>query len=80
MNDCLAASECFEVIESESIDVVVATTPLECDIFGTIFLEVSGGSGTYTYLWNDGHTDQNRVNLFEGIYLATITDQNGLFG
>ncbi len=33
-----------------------------------------GGSGSYTYLWSDGATTQNRTNLNGGIYRVTISD------
>lgn len=43
---------------------------------GTITLSPSGGTGTYTYLWNTGQTTQNRTGLAAGIYNVTITDAN----
>ncbi|MEI7664353.1 MAG: SprB repeat-containing protein, partial [Bacteroidota bacterium] len=44
---------------------------------GTITLAVSGGTGTKTYLWNDGPSTANRSNLAVGTYTVTVTDQNG---
>ena len=41
---------------------------------GTITLNVTGGSGVYTYLWNDGVTTKDRVDLVAGPYTVTITD------
>jgi len=41
---------------------------------GAISLAASGGTGTLTYVWNDGVTTQNRTNLVAGIYSVTITD------
>jgi len=41
---------------------------------GSIQLTPQGGSGTYSYLWNDGETTQNRTNLSAGIYRVTISD------
>ena len=35
---------------------------------GSINYEISGGSGPYTFLWNDGGIDQNRSNLDAGSY------------
>ncbi|MDF1694434.1 MAG: M36 family metallopeptidase [Saprospiraceae bacterium] len=41
---------------------------------GEIFVNPSGGSGSFTYAWNDGATSQNRNNLGVGIYRVTISD------
>lgn len=41
---------------------------------GEIMITPSGGSGSYTYLWNDGVTTQNRTALGPGIYIVTISD------
>jgi uncharacterized repeat protein (TIGR01451 family) len=41
---------------------------------GVINTSAQGGSGSYTYLWNDGETTQNRINLDGGIYIVTISD------
>jgi gliding motility-associated-like protein len=38
---------------------------------------VNGGTGPYTYSWNNGATAQNVNNLFPGSYTVTITDANG---
>jgi hypothetical protein len=44
---------------------------------GSINLTVTGGSGTYTYLWNNNATTQNRSNLSSGTYTVTVTDNKG---
>ncbi len=44
---------------------------------GSITLEVNGGTTPYTYKWNDGSTDQNRVGLYAGNYSVLITDAYG---
>jgi hypothetical protein len=41
---------------------------------GEIMTNPQGGSGSYTYIWNDGLTTQNRTNLIGGIYRVTISD------
>lgn len=46
-----------------------------CD--GSISLTTSGGSGTYSYLWNTGATSNNLNALCAGTYLVTTTDANG---
>ena len=48
---------------------------------GYINLEITGGSGNYTYLWvGPGEftsTDKDISNLWAGIYTCTVTDING---
>ena len=44
------------------------------DVDGQVNTFPSGGSGNYTYNWNDGGTTQNRTNLDEGIFRVTISD------
>lgn len=41
---------------------------------GTITLAPTGGSGSYSYLWDDAEVTQNRSALAPGIYSVTITD------
>ncbi|MBK9353831.1 MAG: SprB repeat-containing protein [Bacteroidetes bacterium] len=47
---------------------------------GSINLNVTGGTTPYTYLWNDGVTTANRVNLIGGTYSVNVTDANGCVG
>ncbi len=43
---------------------------------GAIMTSVTGGVGPYTYLWSDGSTNVNRVNVVSGMYTVTVTDAN----
>ena len=43
---------------------------------GSIAVSVEGGTGNYTYLWNNGMTDEDINNLTEGYYYVSINDQN----
>lgn len=66
------------VAGATAITLTPTATPASC--FGTatgaISLAVSGGSGSYTYLWNDGTTTQNRTGIAAGTYAVTVTDAN----
>ena len=43
---------------------------------GFITLNVSGGTGTYTFLWSNGDTSQNLSNVAAGTYSVRVTDTN----
>lgn len=42
----------------------------------TISISPTGGTGAYTYVWNDGATTSNRNNLSIGTFTVTVTDAN----
>ncbi len=54
-------------------------TPAHCNAFsetGAIDITVSGGAGSFTYLWSDGSTAEDRSNILAGVYGLIITDGN----
>jgi gliding motility-associated-like protein len=44
---------------------------------GSIDIAVSGGSGSITYLWSDGVTNQDLVSVNAGTYTVTVSDSVG---
>lgn len=55
----------------------IATTNESCSgNDGSIEVQATGGTGSYTYLWNDGATTSFRENLSAGMYSFTLTDGN----
>jgi hypothetical protein len=44
---------------------------------GTIVCTISGGTAPYSYLWSSGDTSTSLNNLAPGLYILTITDNNG---
>ncbi|MBK9318741.1 MAG: gliding motility-associated C-terminal domain-containing protein [Bacteroidetes bacterium] len=44
---------------------------------GRIYTSVSGGTVPFTYLWNDGNTNQDRLSVFAGTYTLTVSDAGG---
>ncbi|HNF68954.1 MAG TPA: fibronectin type III domain-containing protein [Chitinophagales bacterium] len=53
--------------------VSAVVTSMQCANTGAIDVSVSGGIGSYTYLWNDGATTQDRTGLNAGSYTVTVT-------
>ena len=53
-------------------------TDTSCGLYnGSATAIASGGTGTYTYLWNTGETTQTISNLVAGTYSVDITDSEG---
>jgi gliding motility-associated-like protein len=44
---------------------------------GSISSSVSGGSAPYSFLWNNGFTDESINNVPSGVYTLNVTDENG---
>jgi subtilisin-like proprotein convertase family protein len=44
---------------------------------GRIDITSKGGTLPYNYLWSDGNTNKDRLNLHAGNYSVTLTDNNG---
>lgn len=44
---------------------------------GGINISVSGGTSPYSYLWSNGATTQDLVNVVAGSYAVTVTDASG---
>lgn len=71
------------------IQTVTITAPLAINISmtnksdtctqskGLAIASVSGGTGTYTYLWSNGATNNAADNLSVGNYSVIVTDSNG---
>ena len=69
------------VIITEPTEILFShlMTPAQCNAFsptGAIDITVTGGSGSFTYLWSDGSTQEDRSNIQAGVYDLLITDAN----
>ncbi len=75
---CTATTSAI-VAQPTGMTITPSITNILCNgnTTGAISISVSGGTGTITYLWNDGNTSQNRTSLAAGNYSVTVTDANG---
>ena len=66
--------------EPDEIITSISITEATCDSSnGSATVSISGGTGTLTYLWSDSanQTTPTANNLYAGIYLIVVTDNNG---
>ncbi|MEO8149104.1 MAG: T9SS type A sorting domain-containing protein [Bacteroidia bacterium] len=77
-NGCIY-SNVYEIIQPTQITIGTQQTNVSCSYGadGTAFVDVDGGTPGYTYLWDDGQTDQFAFGLDGGLHTVTITDANG---
>jgi len=75
---CFAGSQ-IEVTEPEPILVSLVASNISCGggSDGFIDISVSGGESPYTYLWNNGTSNQDLNGVSAGTYTDTIWDNNG---
>jgi len=68
----------LDVYEPDALQVTVTPTDITCygDADGQASVDVTGGTGNYTYSWLDGQTAAVAVNLGPGDYTVTVTDEN----
>lgn len=70
--------EIFTVNQPDSLYAETTVLDATCTApNGSILVEHFGGTGPFTYAWNDGSTNQNLSNVVAGIYTLIITDANG---
>ena len=60
------------------LDYIFITDEICSDGMGSVDISVSGGSGDYSYLWNNSSKEQDIQNLTADLYTCTISDnENG---
>ena len=78
-NGC-SASESIVIAEHNVIALSLSSSGISCpsDCDATINSTITGGTGTFTYSWDDAanQTTANASSLCSGTYVLTITDAN----
>ncbi|MEP7171584.1 MAG: hypothetical protein ABI855_19590, partial [Bacteroidota bacterium] len=76
-NNCTAtASATINAAPTQIVVTKTVTQPLCFGQAGSIALSGSGGTGSYSYLWNNGATTQNVSGLSAATYTVTVKDAN----
>jgi len=71
-------TETYVIGEPDALDIVFDATSTSCfgDSDGSIIATASGGTGPYAYVWSNGSTSKDLVNISGGTYNLTIVDSN----
>ena len=82
--DVVDASGCYVsysifILEPNLLNTNVNTTNVSCNngTDGVISLSPSGGVQPYNFVWSNGSSTQNQVNVSAGNYFVSISDNNG---
>ena len=72
------ASETFNLLEPDVVNVEInIESPIAChDDLADLSSTVTGGTGTFDYLWSSGETSENIIGIPAGTYTLSVTDQN----
>ena len=79
VTDALGCSELksFVLTQPDSLSLQVQSVTANCgQANGSASVLVTGGTGTYSYLWSSGAIVSSVTNLLSGTYAVTVTDQN----
>lgn len=77
-NGC-TSEEAFDLVNpAEIVNTLIGINDEECEGIptGSIFVTSTGGTGELSFLWSDGSTNQNLINVLAGDYTLTATDEN----
>ncbi|QXP58519.1 Ig-like domain-containing protein [Olleya sp. HaHaR_3_96] len=72
-------STTITINEPNILSSAIAVSNILCKDYatGSLDLAVNGGNGGYTFLWDNGETTEDLINVVAGTYSVTITDSEG---
>ena len=78
-NGCTATSNVTINEPSLVTATVTGQTDISCNgaCDGGLYIQVAGGTPSYTYGWSNGQGMQNPIGLCAGLHSVIVTDQNG---
>jgi hypothetical protein len=78
-NNCSSQMENVTINEPQPLTVSLSSTPQIISLDGTASVNVTGGTASYSYEWNDmnSQTSSMAVYLNSGWYSVIVTDANG---
>ncbi|MFN8269211.1 MAG: hypothetical protein U0U33_03005 [Chitinophagaceae bacterium] len=76
VNGCSSSCEVTIAQTSNLVCKIVKLCNISCNgsCNGSAKANISGGSGSYTYLWDNGETTQTATKLCAGVHTVTVTD------
>jgi Secretion system C-terminal sorting domain len=81
---CSEASICITLVACDESNLSInGTVGNTCNVknsdYGTIVLNMTGGTSPYTYLWSTGSKSKDIGNLKAGQYCVTVRDKSGCY-
>ncbi|MCF8409472.1 MAG: SprB repeat-containing protein, partial [Crocinitomicaceae bacterium] len=78
LNGCIIVGDTV-ITEPAPVSLMHSQVDVLCygNSTGAINLMPNGGTAPYTFLWSNGSTQEDLTNIPAGIYLVTVTDNNG---
>ncbi|SDL66188.1 T9SS type A sorting domain-containing protein [Kriegella aquimaris] len=76
-------SESINIVQPDALDIVIVrTTDISCssEESGGASVLVNGGTPPYSYVWSNGATTPNLVDVKAGEYILEVIDSNGCSG
>lgn len=76
-NNC-SKMDSISIIQPDSLTITAQISPINCfgASSGAIDLTVTGGTSTYSFVWDNAMSTEDLSNLSAGNYQVTVTDQN----
>jgi len=77
VNGCIT-TQAIVILEPNALSAIPSTIATQCNASnGSASVQISGGTGAYTYTWNNGQNANTATALATGNYTVTVSDANG---